>query len=388
MGKNTYLIPDYYDDFQCKMGACRNACCEGWPISVSLRDYFMLLSADVSKDLRRKLDCALHIAQNPSPEAYAQILPRYDGQCPMRMEDGRCALHFELGENALSDVCRLYPRGVRKASPNECSCANSCEKVVEMLMEREEGISFREAEKDVYFPQTEERTHFFETAGCETEIRMWLISIVKDRRYVLSERMVILGIAMKALTDALDKKDHGRVHRLLKGEERIYVPYVSAPSSGDLMKGLEISNQAMSILDQRSESIRIYGENALEYFGSGAHEFEAYQKSRNAFEKAFPNWEKWYENMLVNHMFFVQFPFQDRPVDLTDEYLALCTVYMLLRFLMIGNANRCVSKEHMADIASAVFRLVEHTQFDRYAGPMLKSIGENPFEDAVRILCL
>lgn len=389
MEKNqTYLVPDYYRDFKCKMGECRHACCEGWPISVSLKDYFMLLSAEVSKDLRIKLDCALHIAPNPSPEAYAQILPRYDGRCPMRMEDGRCALHFELGEYALSEVCRLYPRGVRIARPNECSCANSCEKVVEMLMDRDAPIEFKEEILDIKVSCTEERKHFFETAGCEKEIRMWFLSIIKDRRYVISERMVILGLAMKAMSDALLNKDHERVQKLLKGEERIYVPYVSPPSCELLKKGLEISNRMLSILDQRSESIRAYGETALSYFGSEGHAFDAYVKSREIFENACPKWEKWYEHMLVNHMFFSQFPFQDRPVDLLDEYLALCAVYMLLRFLMIGNASVSASKEHLADIASSVFRLVEHTEFDRYAGPMLKKIGEDQIENALNVLCL
>lgn len=117
MMNNTreYLMPDYFPDFHCKMGACRSACCEGWPISFSLTDYFRLLSVECSPDLRRKLDCAMHISDHPSPEAYAQISPRYDGQCPMRLDDGRCALHAELGDGVLAAVCRLYPRGCAQA---------------------------------------------------------------------------------------------------------------------------------------------------------------------------------------------------------------------------------------------------------------------------------
>ena len=85
----AYLVPDYYPAFACKMGACRSACCEGWPISFSLTDYFKLLSVECSPELRRKIDGAMHLCEYPSPEAYAQITPRYDGQCPMRLADGR-----------------------------------------------------------------------------------------------------------------------------------------------------------------------------------------------------------------------------------------------------------------------------------------------------------
>ena len=35
---HEYLVPDYVPDFACKMGACRSACCEGWPISFTKDD--------------------------------------------------------------------------------------------------------------------------------------------------------------------------------------------------------------------------------------------------------------------------------------------------------------------------------------------------------------
>ena len=94
---HTYRIPDYFPYFACKMGACRNACCQGWPISITLQNYFDLLGLECSPDLRRRLDGGMHIADNPSPEHYAQFSPRYDGNCPLRMEDGRCAIHADIG---------------------------------------------------------------------------------------------------------------------------------------------------------------------------------------------------------------------------------------------------------------------------------------------------
>ena len=383
--EKNYLVPDYFFDFRCKMGACRCACCEGWPISVSLKDYFSLLSADVSKELRIKLDCALHIAPNPSPEAYAQILPRYDGQCPMRMSDGRCALHFELGEYALSDVCRLYPRGVRE---DECSCANSCEAVIEMLMEREEKIRFVNTKLGFRVPEIPERKHFFETAGCEKEIRKHLISIMQMREYALIERIALMGMTLKALDEALKGKDHESVLEIVGNRAKIHLPAHGSPTRDDLLIALEIANQMLYTLDERSDSIRAYGENSLNTYGTGEHEFDVYMKNKALFERAFPDWETWFEHMYVNHMFFSQFPFQDRPVDLGEEYLALISVYMLLRFLLIGNACEDYPNEKAADIAAAVFRLVEHTEFDRYAGPIMKRVCRGDYENALRVLSL
>lgn len=104
--------------------------------------YFKLLSVACSPDLRRKLDCTMYISDHPSPEVYALISPRYDSRRPIRLEDGRCGLHAELGDGMPAAVCRLYPLGVRTGEVYECSCANSCEAVIELLLGRQEKIRF------------------------------------------------------------------------------------------------------------------------------------------------------------------------------------------------------------------------------------------------------
>ena len=79
--------------------------------------------------------------------------------------------------------------------------------------------------------------------------------------------------------------------------------------------------------------------------------------------------------MLVNHMFFSQFPFQDRPEGLRDEFIALCAVYALLRFLCIGWLWDKADRDAFVDVSAAAFRLVDHTAFDRYAAHLLKNLG-------------
>ena len=54
--EEPYLVPDYYPAFSCKMGACRSACCVGWPITFSLEDYFRLTGSECSPELRQRSD--------------------------------------------------------------------------------------------------------------------------------------------------------------------------------------------------------------------------------------------------------------------------------------------------------------------------------------------
>lgn len=370
----SYLAPDYFPDFHCKMGACRAACCEGWPISFSLADYFKLLSVDCSAELRRKLDCAMHILEHPSPEAYAQISPRYDGQCPMRMTDGRCALHAELGEEVLADVCRLYPRGVRAGEVRECSCANSCEAVVELLLKRREKLHFVSIEAGFHVPQAPQRKFHFENAGREQEIRLWLIALLQNRDYSLPQRLSYLGEALGAMNRALKASDHALVERLLSGKETPPIP-PSVPSEPQHLRlGLRVARRMLEIMDERSDSLRSYGEKALGYFGSEEAAYENYCAAKRHFAEMIPQWESWFENLLINHMFFAQFPFQDRPVDLIDEFIALCAVHMLLRFLCLGCLADEMESERAVDVVAAAFRLIDHTEFDRYAAPILKEL--------------
>ena len=138
-----FLMPDYYLHFSCKMGKCRSACCVGWPISISMQNYFHLLGMNCPKHLRNKLDIGLRVYEHPGKDRYAYFTPDYHGDCPLRMTDGRCSIHAEMGEEVLPDICRLYPRGIRTENGlYECSCANSCEAVLELLLAKKKPITF------------------------------------------------------------------------------------------------------------------------------------------------------------------------------------------------------------------------------------------------------
>lgn len=372
--EEPYLVPDYYPAFSCKMGACRRPCCEGWPISVSMKDYFRLMGIECSPELRRRLDGGLHLSLRPTPDAYAQILPRYDGVCPLHLEDGRCLLHAECGGDSLAAVCRLYPRGVRNGDDRECSCANSCEAVIEQLLHHPEPLSFITITNDFGLPDMPPRKHHFNTGTREQAIRLWLIRQLQRREYPLPQRILLLGQALHAMEDALAAQDDAQVEALLSGKIVIPAPELPVPSHAKLLRGLETVEKMLCTMDQHSNSIREYGEEALQFFASGSP-YDCYETAATRFAALIPHWESWIENLLVNHMFFVQFPIQDRPVPLKDEYLALVAVYTLLRCLLLGCMAAKDDIQHAVDVAAAAFRLVDHTSFDLYAAPLLQELG-------------
>ena len=216
--KESYLVPDYFPKFACKMGECRHPCCKGWPVSISTDDYFRLLSVSCGPAMRERLDNAVRVSLHPTPEAYAQIAPTWAGDCPLHLPDGRCSVHAMLGADALPAICRLYPRGIRVEDGNECSCANSCEAVIELMMGQKEPIRFVRADLELNPPKAAERAFFFETVGKAQQIRLYFIEIMQRRAFTLPQRLMTLGEALRRMDAALKRKDEARVEALLATE--------------------------------------------------------------------------------------------------------------------------------------------------------------------------
>ena len=386
---HSFLMPDYFPDFSCKMGGCRAACCVGWPISISMQNYFHLLGMDCSQSLRNRIDCGLHIYDHPTQERYARFEPRYNGDCPLRQVDGRCGLHAEMGEEVLQDICRLYPRGIRvEDGIYECSCANSCEAVLEMLYAKQEPITFSRKAMTIQLPPISGRSTIFETLGLEQKIRLHFIGIIQNRDIPLPQRILCLGTVLDKMDRILANHDKPGLDLLLTEPPQIQQIQHPDIDHAHLQFGLHIAEQMLELLDERSQSIRQFGEAALAYFRNGENELDQYLHANHHFEALFPNWENFFEHMLVNHMFFSQFPFQDRPESMHSEYVALCALYALLRFLALGWMVKRDSTDDLIDVMAAAFRLVDHTEFDRYASHLLHRLNctePNQLHDLVRL---
>ena len=372
--EKEFLIPNYYSSFKCKMGKCRVSCCEGWPVTLSLKDYFKLVSKECSLELREKIDKGVKVNLHPTPEAYAQITHDFFGNCPLRLKDGRCAIHSEIGEEGLAEVCRLYPRGIRNTPSNECSCSNSCEAVIELLLSMDEPITF--LKKDLNFEGISNKTrkNYFNTHEKELEIRLFLIKIIQNRNISLSNRLINLGFALKDLETVLEENDINKIEEfLLKTYCKNFDEFVV--DEKHLLDAIISMEKMIKMIDEKSNSIRMYGEISLNYFNDENKLLDLYNYSKKSFESKNDKWEIWFEHMLVNHMFFEQFPFQDRKENPWEEFMAISSLYALLRFLSIGCFSYKQNLDNFVDMCAAIFRLVEHSSFDKYSLYVLKEIN-------------
>lgn len=360
----SYLVPDYYPHFHCKMGDCRNACCQGWPVSIDREKYFRLLGAECPPELRQKLDCAMYLCDYPTPQRYAQLNHRFDGNCALRDPDGRCGLQVAMGEDILPDVCRLYPRGIHgEGDRRECSCSNSCEAVPELFWNRKEPLGFQKLSLPLKPPAVF-------ACGCEEKKearsqaeRLTLLALLQDRSRPLSQRIQGLGEAL--------------------GEPSLPFP---SPSAQQRLHSLEQLVQAIALTEAHSDSLHEYAPELLARWNEADDPLALYQQGQSAWEALCPQWEVFFEHLLVNHLFFLGFPAEEDG-EPAQQQQALCLLYAMLRFLL---ALLCLSEPSQAkavDLISALFRLVAHTDFSRYAGRLLRQL-ELDREDCQRLLTL
>lgn len=379
-----FLAPDYAPDFHCKCGACRHTCCTGWEVTVTLADYFRLLSVPCSPALRRRLDTALHLVENPSEERYACILPDWQGRCPMQRADGLCALECECGAEALSLTCRMFPRGVRTADGDEYSCSGACEAVLEALFAREAPLAFHPVPLTVEAPLPPPLVTG-EAARESRAIRQLCRLMLQRRAWSLPQRILGLERLLTAIAAA-------PTARLAAARHAFELPEAPFPAEVPPLAALEYRRRIALRLMDGSASLREYLPETLAALGltadapAGEEALAASRAALARFAGRFPAWEVYAEHMLVNHVFYRGFPYTEHPAAPAEGALSLAAVYAMLRLLAVGWTAEHPRQEDLVDVCAAALRLMEHSSFDWNALVLLEQSGLPRQEALARLL--
>ena len=94
--------PDFYDTFHCIAACCPDSCCKEWDVAVDEEKaaLYRALPGALGEKLREFL-------QDEDGDTYLTL---DNGRCPMWRADGLCRIQAELGEHALCNTCRDFPR--------------------------------------------------------------------------------------------------------------------------------------------------------------------------------------------------------------------------------------------------------------------------------------
>src|SRR5271165_6123667 len=161
----------------------------------------------------------------------AKIRMAGGGACPMLGADRLCQIQAELGEEYLSYSCATYPRIVHTVGGlGEKALCLSCPEAARLVLldkdlmaPREERCS--EVEWDDAAPGGPELPKFF------WPIRAFAIGLVRNRAYLLWQRMFLLGTYCRRL----DAMARGEVPRGFAAFQRDFAAAIAAGSLRDAM---------------------------------------------------------------------------------------------------------------------------------------------------------
>lgn len=126
--------PDYYDRFQCAMGACHDTCCAAWDIVIDEEHaaFYHELPGELGERIRSSM----------REDEDGDLCFSVDGgHCPLLTASGLCSIQLELGEERVCDTCRSHPRFIEEyGSFREMALAASCPAAIELILSADAGF--------------------------------------------------------------------------------------------------------------------------------------------------------------------------------------------------------------------------------------------------------
>ena len=340
---NKDLRPAYYDSFKCLMGDCRMSCCKGgWRITFDKNDYLKLkrnleahpeLACHAEKAVRRVRDKELDSGY------YAEMQLDDKGCCRMLTEDGLCGLQLAVGEEALPEVCRTYPRKKvgRLSGYFEKSLSLGCEAVLHQLWNLPEGVDFcSDPVPKEEWKQWKEASPNYLTPWFQ-DVRAVCIGLLQDRSIPLNQRIFLMGLRLQALMD--ENVDISAWLAETEGLLTAKKPFLQGLLDlDDNALCMNMSNNMQLLIGKGERKISDLEKALLLALGAEAENIiqtSCYREMQAEFEKIFGQQGYFFENLAVSIFFCLGYPKVSSPETLWNSYVTFCQIWSVYRFFAV-----------------------------------------------------
>jgi lysine-N-methylase len=354
--KAQWLQPSYFDEFRCIGERCEDTCCQGMVIHID-QETFAKYQVCSHPDLKPKLEQLVQILPTPTPASYAAMRLE-NARCGVH-QDGLCSIQSELGEDHLSHVCATYPRLLdRSGELQQRSLGLSCPEAARLALDRKEPVTIEGW-----------------TDSSESDARRLIISVLQDRRYSVSRRILLVAHICGKIGELYQTGQMSTLPQVVAGfalgiQAGFFDAHLNS-FKGDakiqLAFGLELLSERIRVDYTSSRFQKLYTqviaalglsqESTLDSLVASYQEI--YEKKLVPF---FEQHEYVLENFLVAQAFHQQFPFHAKG-NVEEQFALVATYFLLAKLLLIGEATQQpgpLTTERAINVIQVLTRGVEH----------------------------
>jgi hypothetical protein len=199
----------FYDEFQCIGSDCSDTCCAGWTISLTKKEHARYKNAssikvrDISKTKIKRF------RGDGASDSFFSVMQLSDsGACNFLDREGLCVIQSEMGEDALSHICSMYPRGITEGKNGSGwhyrkSLALSCPEAARLCLEAPTSIALSEVTTSTNRPFLKKNYGVGSTGGLEesvySEIETAMLSFSQNMEWSTLQKYLGLTVFLRQL---------------------------------------------------------------------------------------------------------------------------------------------------------------------------------------------
>ena len=197
------LQPKYVADFQCDGSKCNAKCCGKWRIDIDMETYKKYQRIK-NPAMRKKI---LSSIQPSTIQTGFQIELNNKGVCPLLCEDNLCYIQRNMGEDALSQTCKVYPRMVQQIGNYQFRMlAMTCPVAAEYALLSPNAMELQQisCEEDTSAWKLMAKNCNMKNVPNDlaaVHIMMGGLAILQNTSYTFEQRLVILGLFLDRVED-------------------------------------------------------------------------------------------------------------------------------------------------------------------------------------------
>lgn len=382
------IEPNYFKDFHCIGGECRNNCCHDWSIQLTKREYLTTKNSYKPKELQKICDNALRrLRKSTNSKIYAEMRLKEDGTCQFLDIDGLCMLQKECGYSILSNTCKQFPRkSFLYMNTGEQYLSTGCEEVVRLLMNLPNGIELTDGGQIDHTKFTVPSLFITKPDVISStpfkyywDIKTLVISIMKNRNYSVEDRLILLGIAFKHIDDLISANDGDKIPSYIDGliaacaDDKSMLNDIRDIEPKTNQNAINFASMLKTMSDfstmPKDFNTKIQLSYGITYKQLEDTERIYIEVTNSKIEKQLcflfnmlSSREYILENFMLNTMLYLNLPFYDNNMSFWDSYIFICQVYSLMIFMLAGNLTETSNDNDIIEAFVVFSRCLFHSK--------------------------